>query len=412
MAQMQFRSDDTEVWPYKFGDGSDGAYNSSSSVTWNPTDVGCAGTAGNYSITADAGSMSNGQLVLIHQSRGTNAGVWELNKIASGGGTTSLTMAHALKNSYVNSGSSQAQMVRIYEYTDFTLNSGHTITSKAWNGSDGGIIAIAANGTATINGQISASSKGFTGGRTGYLDIAPGPHSGATGEGTAGASVPGGQCPECEDAKSPTNNSSGNAGGGGSGARASDRSSGGGGGGNGTAGSSGLTAPESPICYGGNGGSTSGSSQLTTMTFGGGGGGGGKGKDGTSAKYGGAGGGIVLIIAKNIVVGGTIYSNGEAGDIGGDGDRGGAGGGAGGSILLKGVNVNIGTNKVRTQAGPKGASADGNVLDMEGGDGGKGRIAINYLVAATGSTSSSYYGSYNASQDYSLRLGYSSSVII
>src|SRR3990167_8129530 len=65
-----------------FGDGSDGALTISVDTTEAPTDSAATGTVATYSLSATNASFATGQRIMIHQSRGTNAGVWEKNEIA------------------------------------------------------------------------------------------------------------------------------------------------------------------------------------------------------------------------------------------------------------------------------------------------------------------------------------------
>ena len=162
MAQRQFRSDDTVWWPLKFGDGNQGAWTSSSSFTWNPTRTGCSGSASSTTLALDSSpAFNNGEMVIIHQTQhASNYGKWELNQISSGGGSSTLTMSYTLCNDY---NATEAQVVRIYQYTDFTLQGAHTITAPAWDGNDGGIMAIACTGTCTIAGTITAKGRGLRG---------------------------------------------------------------------------------------------------------------------------------------------------------------------------------------------------------------------------------------------------------
>ncbi|NOK13068.1 hypothetical protein HNS30_28915, partial [Corallococcus exercitus] len=65
---------------------------------------------------------------------------------------------------------SSAQVIRVPEYTDLTINAGASITAKAWSndatGRDslGGLVVFLATGTVTNNGTISAAGAGYRGG--------------------------------------------------------------------------------------------------------------------------------------------------------------------------------------------------------------------------------------------------------
>lgn len=362
MAQRQWRSDDTDKWKYGFGDGSAGT---SYAV---PANEGCSGTSGTKSLTlAAAGSFANGDLVLIHQSRGTGVGAWELNKIASGAGGTSLTMVHDLMNTYADSGASQAQIIELNQYENLTTGS---ITGPSWDGSKGGIVAFLDKGTTTVNGNLyikgvagigpyvnteliaGATGGGFYGGNGDSEGVSI--SNATSGEGTVGARV---------NAANPNGS-----GGGQTEARA-------GGGGNGAVGGASDTAA---------GGLASGAASLVTMTFGGGGAGGSGLWTDTSAGSGGSGGGAVFIFSKNLVITGTVDVSGGAGGAGGstnDGQSGG-GGGAGGSVLIKSETATLGTNKILATGGAGGTSSSGRA----GGAGAVGRIHLDYSISYTGTT--------------------------
>ena len=384
----------TRVLPGKpFGDGKDGDYSSSSIPTM--TRQSCSGSANSTTLSLGAAGFTNGDIVLIHQTRGTGAGQWEINQVSSGGGTTSLTLKVALKYTYTDSGASQAQVVKIPRYKNVTVPSGATWTVPGWDGNVGGILAFACNGVFTPTGTISANSAGHSGGGGGLVQQNSNAH-GVQGEGTGGAGARGVQS---------ANGSGGGAGlciipgyGGGGG---------GGGGGNGVAGSAGgdIWASNVP----GSAGSSAGSSDLIKMALGGGGAGGGADayadSETSTGGAGGKGAGIVLIIGKTINAPTSIVSNGangsNAGTVGGSyRHAGGGGGGAGGSILIMGHTVNIGTNKLSTTAGAGGAPSrsEGN----NGGAGGKGRIAVYYGKSLSGSVSSTYYGTLTTEKDTGL----------
>jgi hypothetical protein len=350
MGQTQFRSDDTVKWWLGFGDGSDGDYSSTGNATDAPVDSSCSGTAGSTSLTATNTSFAANKPVLIHQTRGTGAGTWELNQIDSYVAGT-ITLKKALQNTYTDSGASQAQVIQLKQYNSFTLNSGHTLTAKAWNGNVGGLVAFLCKGTVTIAGTISCSGKGFVGGQPGASNNT----NGYSGEGTANAS---------------RNSTSANGNGGGGG---NDLAQAAGGGSNGTQGG------------GNNPGSTSGNAGLTLFPFGGGGGGGGRNADAVPGA-GGAGGGGCLIIANDITVSGAITLRGNNGQNGGGGfSAGGGAGGGGGSCLLKGRTIDLGTNKVTAPGGTGGTKTS--THGENGGSGGSGRIHADYAVSISGTTS-------------------------
>lgn len=372
----QFRSDDTDAWLEGLGDGSDGALTISSNTTEAPIDSSCSGTSGTTSLSATNASFTAGQLILIHQTRGTGVGNWELNKIASYVAGT-ITTAYALQNTYTDSGASQAQVRVMKQYSAVTINASVTYEPKNWDQNVGGILAFFCNGDVTVNGAISAAGtqgaspsvgvggntgmttgKGFQGG-AGYNQNSQ--CTSACGEGTSGA---GG---------ARTTAANGNGGSGNRTANITSRAAGGSGGGNGTAGTNGSTGDGA---LGGNGGTTAGNAALTNMVFGGGGGGQASFASTSQAvAAGGSGGGIIFIIAKKITVHPTTGSIVATGGTNNSGTRGNiSGDGAGGSILLKGQTLSLGTSRVTANGGA-------------GTTGGVGRIHADYSVALSGTTS-------------------------
>lgn len=353
MAQTQFRSDDTQVWTDKYGAGGFGAgsINTSTDATANDT---LTGTSGGTSATVGSGSgFSNGDLVIIHQTQGTGFGNWELNKISSGGGTTSWTMIYTLKNTY----GAGAQVYLLKQYSTFQVNTSQTLTSLAWNGSKGGILAVLANQSITIPGTIALNGNGYRGGVNGLNQGVQGESGTGVGSGATAAN-----------------------GAGGGGGQASTNWGGGGGGGNGAVGSDTTVAADR-----GFGGGTAGVAGLTTVVLGGSGGGAAR-DSGGAGGTGGNGGGFIILISPTITITGGINLNGSVGANGTSPKIGGGGGGAGGSALLKGQIITLGSNLITATAGAGGTqSGQGDA----GGAGGVGRIHVDILDLAnlSGTTS-------------------------
>jgi large repetitive protein len=356
----------TRVLPGRpFGDGADGAYSSATI----PTIVykSCSGSHETNPTTLTASTSSPfevGDVILIHQSRGTGVGQWEINRIASVG-SGEYTLQKPLNYTYTDSGASQAQAIKIPRYTDVTVPSG-TWTVTAWNLDVGGILALACNGTFTNSGTITlkgangpTDSRASGGGYRGGTAINTVNTAGKRGEGTSGAG----------DTAGTTANGSGGGGG-----AAGNSNSGGGGGGhsnNGTSGSSGA------------GGSSSGSADLITMTIGGSGGSGGTRTDGSGwvGGGGGNGGGVLVLFAKNVSAGTINISGGTGGGL----NYGGAGGGgAGGSGLFV---CETGTFSTSITSTGGTASGSGN---SAGGAGSTGRIAIHHSGTITGTTNPTF----------------------
>lgn len=364
-----------------FGDGSDGALTISTNTTDAPIDSTCSGTTGTTSLSATNASFTTGQKILIHQTRGSGAGTYQINEIASYTAGT-ITTVDNLNLSYNSTGDNKAQVLVLKQYSAVTVNNGITWTAKAWNGTVGGVLAFLCSGTITVNGTITASEKGFDGGGPPAAISADGDPS-EQGEGTGGA---------IEESLS----ANGNGGGGGGSVNGSGAAAGGGGGGNGTSGTSGQNGDFGTV--GGSGGSTSGTADLSTITFGGGGGGGGSNVNGGTGQEGGNGGGIICLIGTTVTVNSTasIVSNGEVGETPGAANQGGGGGGAGGSVLVQAQTATLGTNLINATGG-SGGSGQGSVAG-DGGGGGNGRVHIDYYTSFSGTSTPTL----NSTQDDSL----------
>lgn len=366
MAQTQFRSDDTTRWWLGYGDGSDGAYSSSGNATDAPIDSSCSGTSGTTSLSATNVSFVNGEPVFIHQTRGTGAGNWELNQIASYSAGT-ITTRTPLKNTYTDSGASQAQVIQLKQYSSFTQNSGHTLTAKAWNGDVGGFIAFLCRGKVTIAGTLNLSLKGFVGG------AGTNGNNGYAGESYVGATV----------LQTAAN------GGGGGGGDDLDKVNGGGGGYiTGGAQDANASAPGT-------------GSLVTEFYLGSGGGGGGH---PTTAGAGGTGAGSLLIIADDIEITGSVTLNGGSSSGGVYGVGGGA---SGGGVLLKGKTIVLGSGLITASGGTSASNIDGN-NGGTGGNGSVGRIHVDYLLSLTGTTTPTL----DSTQDLTLRKPLNRRIVI
>jgi len=368
MAQRQFRTDDTSLWIERFGNGSDGAYSPSTS-TDAPIDSACTGTISTTSLSATNASFATGQLILIHQTQGTGAGQWELNRISSYA-TGTITTAYSLIYGYATG----AQVVVIPQYSTGNIAGGVTIIGKAWNGTTGGIYTKFFSGALTIAGTLTVGGTGYRGAT---LDYDPGGRDGAktgyNGENYTQAST--------QNGNSATAN-----GGGGGGYQYSP--AGAGGGGHAASGSNGSDGGAGNV---GIGGGTGGSASLVTAILGGGGGRGGAWSGADPGGIGGAGGGLVFVCAKSITITGSISSNGANGAAGNGASSGdtrvgasGGGGGAGGSVLIKGQTVTLGSSLVTSSAGSGGGHTN---FAGNGGAGGVGRIHIDYSQLLSGTTS-------------------------
>lgn len=381
-----------------FGDGADG--DATISATPN-TRTTAAGNSGSTTLTLDSAILSNGDLVLIHQTRGTGVGQWEINQVLSGGGTTSITLKKPLQYTYIVSGNSQAQVIKVPRYKALTVNA-HAMTN--WNGSTGGIEVILAQTSITVSGALT--------GKGGNGSVSGGDGAGGTGAGFAGGKGRQGQQSGDYGGGNPgasampgSGAANGNGGGAGK-ASGSSNNGGGGGGGASYSGSNGGTSGSAVSGYAwlGQGGIGFSAADFTSFTLGGGGGGAGNGAtESMGAGGGGAGGGIFILISKTVILNSTITTS---GGHGANGWRAG-GGGAGGGTLLICQDATLGTNNIVSDYGGGGlcggsggegshysAGEGASGTPGDGGNGGNGRkgiIAVHHSGTVTGTTNPTAY---------------------
>jgi hypothetical protein len=348
-----------------FGDGADGSATISSDPNTRAT---ITGTATQSTSTLGSAILSNGDVCILHQTQGTGAGQWEIQKVSSGGGTTSITWTKPLQYTF----GTGAQCIKFNLNNVVTVNA-HSITG--WNGTTGGIEVICGKTSITVaqalNGNgANAGTLGnwpITGGgfRGGWSDEGTNSH-GLQGEGVTGGG----------SQSASANGIGAGAGGGNANYNA------GGGGGHAVAGTAGSGSGADNGAAGGAAGDTS---DLTTMVFGGGGGGatGTAGSHTTTAINGGGnGGGIIILISNSITMSSTATVGGGAVTTSGVRILGGAG--AGGSVLLICGIATLGTNNITSLGGAAHGSPE------TGGAGAVGRIAIHHSGTVTGTTSPTF----------------------
>ena len=338
-------------------------------------------TSSGANVTLGSAILNDGDLAAIHQTYGVS-GIsddnWEPFIVASGGGTTSIVASAALQRTY----SSGAQVIKVPEYLDLTINSafaGHsygatqaTSTPRAY----GGINIIAVSNLLTINdvinqngstGYINSSDRGgideWAHFKWWYDNATSGGHIGGANSTDGSNSAVGGNSQygyNGTESRTPIMN-------GGAGAAQSGCGSGGG---NATAGGNGGDGNS------GTGGAASGNVALTSLHLGGGGGGTAGSSSGGGVWTGGSGGGAWIIWAREVAFGasGGLQANGGA-SFGNNGHAGGSG--SGGSVLINCERGAFGTSKVTATAG---ATFD------HGGAGSVGQIRLNYGSLLTGTT--------------------------
>jgi hypothetical protein len=328
------------------------------------------------SLTVDRipwGLASGDEALLINLQGSTTAyaavGTYEFVSVDSvSGGTVVLAAAVAEIYGETDNADLTDQIIvlqRVPHYGDVTVYSGGLLTTAAWNGAGGGVMAFRASGTVTIEagGAIDVSALGYAGGATGTCYNCDA-FQGESYTGLGIGNYYGG----------PYNQAIGGyaANGGGGGANVT------GGGGNHAAGATsgdswnygGYTAPSS-------GGSYSVPS-LATLCFGSGGGGvwnGGHDDPTENPGPGGDGAGILYIGCGTLVAEGadTLLAQGETTLYWARGTwTYGAGGGAGGSVFLVAEEVDLANDAVNAEGGLGEASHL-----RHGGDGGWGRVRID-----------------------------------
>ena len=342
-----------------------------------------------FSVTAISGDtvtvdtavtgLAVGDEVLLINLQGTAlahaaVGTFELASVASVSGSD-VTLLQAVAEVYgesTNADLSDQTIVvqRVPHYTDVTVAAGGTLTTSAWDGTDGGVLAFRASGTLTVDagGLVTADSLGYAGGETGTsnnCDAFQGESYAGLGEGDGD-----GVCTAYNESYGHWAN---NFGGGG----AHITGAGGEYAGGATDGDSWTGGSATPPYAG----DTYGDAELTALFFGSGGGGvwnGGTDGAGEDPGPGGDGGGMVLIGADTLAASAaaSITSFGGTTDYWSWGSwTYGAGGGAGGSIWLQAETLSLGTDAVDASGG-FGESTH----IRHGGDGGQGRVRIDCVT--------------------------------
>lgn len=243
------------------------------------------------------------------------------------------------------------------------------VTAEPWDGRSGGIVAIEAEDTLTIGGEISVNALGFRGGavsevynecKTSTLFSSSWPSSfyGQKGEGVA----------QIQDSLLSGRASLANGGGGGA-----NHNAGGGGGGNG--GTGGYGGAVYGICgveiNGGLGGFVLPNDSADPRVYFGGGGGGGHANENLGSP-GGSGGGIVVISAPVLVSIGSSPEINTDGESAGPAYHDGAGGGGGGGSIFFNVGQFQGNLKISAKGGRGGDVKDSYQFPHGSGGGGAG----------------------------------------
>ncbi len=363
------------------GNGQDGTPTFTGTTQVNVNRANVSGTTGTstVSLANTVGTFRVGDMVLVHQTRGTGAGAYEINHVVAVAGTT-VTLATPLQATYSTaSGANRAQMVVVPQYVNVTVPAGATLTSAAWDGNTGGILAFVATGTVNVQGTVHMNANGFLGVPNQNVSN----QTGDQGEGHVGPSAI-------------STAANGNGGGGGLRVSACECcwAGTGGGGGHAVAGTAGGAAPGAACQTGGAAGAAVGNAQqLTALFFGGAGAQGGADEDGQGSA-GANGGGLIYTAATNLTVAatGTISANGAAGapELNTTGcGSGGGGGGAGGAIFAYVAGTaTLNTGRITSTGGAGGD--DPLNCGGAGGAGSVGRISVRGAATTTGTTTPAF----------------------
>ena len=123
----------------QYGNGSSGAatFSSATNLSLTKTNVSAiSGTA--LTVISSAGFAANNEILLIQMTGSSgNQGNWEQTKITSVSGST-ITLA-ALTKTY-DAASEKVQLIKLEQYSN--LNVSGTVTTDAWNGNTGGVLAV------------------------------------------------------------------------------------------------------------------------------------------------------------------------------------------------------------------------------------------------------------------------------
>ncbi len=289
-----------------------------------------------------AGDLAAGRRVLLLQNRidqaydlgdttdiGTStygdAGSYEVARLATigVGSPSTLTFEASLTRRFTSQGAARAQLCSIPEYRVVTIDSGGTLSTRAWDGASGGVIAFFVSEKLTLNGAVTASGVGFRGG-------SPSDMTNPSSSNSLECSACGGKG-ESLDATGHTRFGRGNLANGGGGGNP-NLNAGGGGGAAGKGGRGGINAAEL-VDRTGIGGARVVAQVGGTQLFFGGGGGSGKRVSLEPEARGGAGGGAIFLHARVLEGSGTFDADGTDGGYGNP-SAGAGGGGGGGTVAV------------------------------------------------------------------------------
>ncbi|MEJ1239811.1 Ig-like domain-containing protein, partial [Chryseolinea sp. T2] len=130
-------------------------------------------------VASELGGITAGDLIMLYQAQGAsiqttddnnygsvtnynNAGHYEFAYVASVTSNT-ITVGCKFKQSYTATG--KAQVIKVPQYTNLTINAGASVVPLKWTGARGGLVVLHVKGTLTNNGTLTAEAFGFRGGK-------------------------------------------------------------------------------------------------------------------------------------------------------------------------------------------------------------------------------------------------------
>jgi len=126
-----------------------------------------------------------------------NAGNYEFVQVSAIPNSTSIVIDCGLSQNYIASG--KVQVIRVPRFNSMIVNAGASLTTDAWNGTIGGVLAVEVLGNTTINGTVTATGLGFRGGvavnngnygGSRFVDVGGGANEGGEkGESIAGSGI-------------------------------------------------------------------------------------------------------------------------------------------------------------------------------------------------------------------------------